>query len=1254
MNRNVLFTLSATMFLGIFLIFPAGLQAGKNGIQTGPLTTRITTPIPPVTGIQIPKLDAIDIIVNEDFEGDFPGEWTIGSPNGTDWGLSTHRVMNGTYSVYASGGGTNPAPVGGPYLPDQNSWMVYGPFSLADATAGTLTFDLWIDTQPAENQNYFDYLFCGFSTDGEHFTGYTIAGNSSGWIPWSYTFADFATGITLPGEPQVWLGFGFISDSTTEKEGVYLDNIVLTQEATTPCTVDCGATVPSTGLTGNAISFAATATATNCTGTPTYTWNFGDGSQTVTGQNVNHSYTADGSYSWNLNVAVDGTTCTKNGTITITGSSVDYDRTYWVPAAAHASGDAGSQWRTDLGVFNPSDRTATVRVIYHDGSTNPALTRSLDSGASLLLEDLVGMLGVSGSGALEILADEEVHITSRTYNQGASGTFGQYLDGTDPVMALANGEEAQLPHLREDSSYRTNIGMLNTSSSAARVEIKLYDGQGALLTTFERALNPGILVQENRPFFNRAHRTNIDRGYAIIKVVSGSAVLTYGSVIDNQTQDPTTIPMKTASTEIRTAWIAAAAHAGGNAGSQWRTDLGILNRSVQAANMTITFRHSGQDHTINRSADGGAQELLADIIAAFGVEASGSLEIASDVPVYVTSRTYNESASGTFGQFLDGYSPDASIGEGQVIYLPQLSENTSFRSNVGFVNTSQANAAVKVELLSPTGQVQGQFSRTLAAGESWQKNQPFSTVAHQNNISGGTAKVTVTSGSGIIAYASVIDNATNDPTTIPMKGTAGLGGILGTVRSSTGEYLSGARVEAAGKVTTTNSQGYYVLDSIPVGAGVGMAFSMDGYVPTVKILRVVAGESNTQNAVLFPAEATTTIPAATGGTLSTSDGASVTIPENSLVDSNGQVFTGTATVTLTSFDPSVPEELDSFPGAFEGVSANGETVGINTYGFADISVSSGSEQLQLVSGSQATLEIPIPSTLQAEAPQTIPSWWFDPETQIWYEEGTFNKFNNTYRTAIPHFSIWNCDVAAQRCFVSGRVVDENGDPVKGARMNFKSFRSNGGYVGSAETSTPRDGTFRVPVDADADIEYWASKGRLEGSHAFGHSCTNNGEMNIGDVVLDTGGSSAVIGITLTWGADPRDLDAHLAVPLDTGGWEHIYYNHKVGADVTLDTDDQHSYGPEIITILKIHDGVYRYSVHHYTGNSDLPHSGALVSVVGGGISYRSYTPPATGSEGVKDAWIVFDLSCANERCTITPIGDYIHGISGSDGPSFEP
>ena len=670
--------------------------------------------------------------------------------------------------------------------------------------------------------------------------------------------------------------------------------------------------------------------------------------------------------------------------------------------------------------------------------------------------------------------------------------------------------------------------------------------------------------------------------------------------------------------------------------------------------MTITSHVGSATHDLTATVAAGAQQVLEDVVGMMGVDASGSLEISSDVPIYITSRTYNQGASGTFGQFLDGYSAESGVGQGQTVVLPQLSENAAYRSNTGFVNTSGSSATVRVELLAPDGAILGQFSKIIGAGESWQKNRPFSSVANQNDVSGGAARVEITSGNGIIAYASVIDNQTQDPTTIPMKGGSEVGGILGTVKDPAGAALSAATVEAAGKTTSTNSQGYYVLDSIPVSAEVPVAFSKAGYVPTTKVLRVVAGESNTQNAVLFPAEATTTIPATVGGTLTTTDGASITIQPNTLVDSTGQPFTGEATVTLTSFDPSVPAELDAFPGTFQGVDLNGETVFINTFGFADITVTSGTEQLQLTPGATAELDIPIPTSLQDGAPPDIPSWWFDPQAHTWYEVGTFVRDNNKFTTGIPHFSIWNCDVAATRCYVSGRVVDEDGLPVKGARVTFRSYRRGGGYVTSGETSTPRNGTFRVPVDANADIEYYAEKGAIESEHRIDHACEHNGEMTVPDIVLAVGGGGPIIGITLTWDADPRDLDAHLTTPEGGGSWEHIYYNHKVGADATLDTDDRDGHGPEIITIHRIPDGVYRYSVHHYAGDSDIPHSGARVGIVGGGISYRILTPPLGGSEGEKDSWRVFDLECQNERCTLSMVNDYIHDVSGTDASAFEP
>ncbi len=217
----------------------------------------------------------------------------------------------------------------------------------------------------------------------------------------------------------------------------------------------------------------------------------------------------------------------------------------WVATAARASGAQGSQWRTTLGLFNPSAAAATVDISYHrtGGSTSTA-SLSLPGGAQTLIDDVVGFLGSDGSGPLEVDATQPVMVGSRTFNQSVNGTFGQYLDGVSPENGASSGDVVWLTMLRENSDFRTNLGFTNTGTSAAVVMVRLYDGNGTQVSAFSVTVPAGSNKQENQPFLNRGGRNDIDSGTAKVSVTAGSGILVYGSVIDNQTGDPTTIPPK--------------------------------------------------------------------------------------------------------------------------------------------------------------------------------------------------------------------------------------------------------------------------------------------------------------------------------------------------------------------------------------------------------------------------------------------------------------------------------------------------------------------------------------------------------------------------------------------------------------------------------------------------------------------------------------------------------------------------------------
>ncbi len=222
----------------------------------------------------------------------------------------------------------------------------------------------------------------------------------------------------------------------------------------------------------------------------------------------------------------------------------------WVPVASHTSGLNNSQWRSDLGLLNTGSVTANVQIEFF-GSSVVSSTTYVPPGVQSVLTDLVGQLGASGSGAIEILSDQALKVTTRTYNQVPSdascypnGTQGQNYPAVATSDGLGPGQSAYLAGLSEDASYRCNIGLVNTGTASATALVELYNGAGTKLGDYPVALAAGQWAQPTQPFLNVAHQTAMDRGYAKITVQSGSGVFAFASVIDNITNDPTLVTMQ--------------------------------------------------------------------------------------------------------------------------------------------------------------------------------------------------------------------------------------------------------------------------------------------------------------------------------------------------------------------------------------------------------------------------------------------------------------------------------------------------------------------------------------------------------------------------------------------------------------------------------------------------------------------------------------------------------------------------------------
>jgi CubicO group peptidase (beta-lactamase class C family) len=441
----------------------------------------------------------------------------------------------------------------------------------------------------------------------------------------------------------------------------------------------------------------------------------------------------------------------------------------WVPAVAHTQGVGDSIWRSDVGLLNRSPMSNAVRLRFHGGTGPFDHQLLLSPGESRTIPDVVDWFGLSGFGPLQVFSAEALTVTSRTFNQSLDGTFGQSLDGVTATGGLEADESTVLMQLRENTTARTNIGIHNQWRKPARVEIALHNADGTLVTTHSRDIPGQQTVQLNRPFRRLGNRSDIDSGYAVITVLEGQDIYAYGSVIDNATGDPTAIPMKGAP-GAEQQWIAAAAHGGGAQGSVWRTDLCLLNLSGEPATAEITFhKDNGNSATLQVLLEHGRQIVIGDVVAQIGMAGTGAIEIDADRPLLTCSRTYNAGTAGTFGLFLDGVQARDAVAEGGTVWLPQLRQNATFRTNIGLANSGQVDARVRIFLFDASGTELVSRWRTLEPGAWTQFQEPFSRLAGRTNIDTGYAKVEVASGNGVIAYASVIDNATNDGTAITMK-----------------------------------------------------------------------------------------------------------------------------------------------------------------------------------------------------------------------------------------------------------------------------------------------------------------------------------------------------------------------------------------------------------------------------------------------------------------------------------------------------
>jgi hypothetical protein len=205
--------------------------------------------------------------------------------------------------------------------------------------------------------------------------------------------------------------------------------------------------------------------------------------------------------------------------------------------------------------------------------------------------------------------------------------------------------------------------------------------------------------------------------------------------------------------------------------SHWQTELTLHNTSASPVAATLTFHDAlGGAGTSSVTVAPRATVAIADVVASrFGrTAATGAIEVTFDSAfahkLTVSSRTFNKSATGEFGQDIAAVDQSTFPDAGSTIVLSGPSSATDSRFNFGVYADSAST--IQWDLVRADGTIAASREISYAAGTQTQYNFGASTLFNTGSQNNDTVHAIVTSGRAI-AYGSVVNNASGDPTYVP-------------------------------------------------------------------------------------------------------------------------------------------------------------------------------------------------------------------------------------------------------------------------------------------------------------------------------------------------------------------------------------------------------------------------------------------------------------------------------------------------------
>ena len=470
-----------------------------------------------------------------------------------------------------------------------------------------------------------------------------------------------------------------------------------------------------------------------------------------------------------------------------------------IPSVGHLAG-LGSQWQSDIRIANITALSKKVSLMFNTGgATSTAVkttTLSIDPGATIALDDVVrnwfgpGAMGDSSNGVLtvqplDVAGKPDVSVTrstvasSRTFNSSAVGTLGQFI----PAVPLANFISKAAPgatsilalqQITQSDTFRTNLGLVEAIGKPVNLLVSVFNGGGSKVLDLPVALAAAQQLQMNAFLADKG--ITLTNGHIEVAATSGDGKVTaYASVIDSRSTDPLLVSSVPIGGPGASRFVIPGV-ASLDSGTAWRSDVRIFNSSTTPQTTTLTLYPTGNPSaSVSQSVtiQPGEVKALDDIVhSTFNLtNAGGALHVTTSVPVplVVTARTYDDTSSGTLGQFLQAVTPTDAVGNGErSLQLLQMEDSPRYRTNLGLAEVTGKPATAEVAVILPDSKVAPKVNIPLAAFE-YRQFAIISSLGLGNTYN-ARISVRVIDGQGkVTAYGSVIDQKTQDPTFVPAQ-----------------------------------------------------------------------------------------------------------------------------------------------------------------------------------------------------------------------------------------------------------------------------------------------------------------------------------------------------------------------------------------------------------------------------------------------------------------------------------------------------